>query len=609
MISQETIAEVKARANLVEIVSESVSLKRQGAHFVGLCPFHGEKTPSFFVKEHDGYYNCFGCGVRGNAITFLMEIRGISFPDAVEELAMRYGIAVRYSDQTPTKRVGDSYKSDLLKINALAQDYFRTALGKSEKQILKYLSQRGLVKKSLDTFGVGFAPNEWSGLVTVFRQHKVDEQLQLKSGLVRRNQQGDLYDLFRGRLMFPIYEDRRRISAFGGRVIPGLFAQDELSRLPKYINSPESEIYQKSKTIYGLPQAMEAIKKQGVVFLVEGYLDVIGLWQSGVENVVATCGTAFTDGHVRRLSRFTHRVIVLFDGDSAGKAAAAKAFKLFLNSGIDAEAVFLDEGDDPDTVARRFADKTDSFLKQAPRVSLLEAYLSKLIQGFGISNPRELGAASKANVAKELGALLATVNNPIEQNELVKNGAFWLGIDEVQLQQVVASGATRALSEVSFADESVVESSLCPISQLPNLDRELLLVVMAGRSVYTQKVLLDAELIEVLKPISLSFIEGLDCILRAAQSSNEVKKEQVKELLSGFGDSWMAFWREANKMVEDPCVDISKTFEQCQILAKKNKLEQIVGEIDRQLGSCHNEGERPELLQKRLGLLRELRSL
>lgn len=609
MISQETIAEVKSRANLVEIVSETVSLKRQGSHYVGLCPFHGEKTPSFFVKEHDGYYNCFGCGARGNAITFLMETRGISFPDAVEELASRYGIVIRYSDQSRAKQSTDSYRSELLKVNAVAQEYFRRSLSGSVGQVPKYLSERGLAGKTLEVFGVGVAPNDWSGLVSVFRKQKIDEQLQLKSGLVRRNQHGELYDLFRGRLIFPIYEDRKRILAFGGRVIPGLFPSEELDRLPKYINSPESEIYQKSKTLYGLPQAVEAIRKRGFAYLVEGYLDVIGLWRSGVKNVVATCGTAFTEGHVRRLSRFTHRVTVLFDGDDAGRSAAAKAFKLFLNSGVDAEAVFLEQGEDPDTVARRMGDKTRSFLEQCAKIPLLEAYLAKLLQGVGIDSPRELGAATKAEIAKELGVVLATVSNPIEQNELVKRAAFWLGLEELQLQQVVNGGSSVKLPVESPPVHSTDGSTQCSVTDLPRLDRELLLVVMAGRSSYTEKVLMDPELTEVLRPVSLSFIEGLDSILRERQASNEAKKQRVRDFLAGCGSSWINLWREANKMTEDSSVDILRTFEQCQILAKKNKLEQIVSEIDNQLRPCQNEQQRAELLQKRLGLLRELRRL
>ena len=348
MITQQSIEKVRNTANIVEIVSETVALRRSGSNFLGLCPFHSERSPSFFVRESSNSYNCFGCGSSGNVISFVMATRAMSFPDAVEMLAGRFGVPLEYeSGKSAAPRID---REHLFKICQTAHHFFRRSLLQVKTKqgefahVGNYLKKRLLTADVINTFGLGYCPSQRRSLLDVLVAAGFKEEDILLTGLVRRTARGDLYELFRGRLIFPIFMDAKRIAGFGGRMIPGVLESQGDRVVPKYINSPETPLYQKSKVFYGLPQALPSIRSERHAYIVEGYMDVIGLAMRGVSNVIACCGTAMTEQHIRRLGGICDKVTLLFDGDEAGRGAASKSFLVSRNAELDLSALFLPDG-------------------------------------------------------------------------------------------------------------------------------------------------------------------------------------------------------------------------------------------------------------------------
>ncbi|MEO7546861.1 MAG: DNA primase, partial [Ramlibacter sp.] len=322
-IPQTFIQELLARTDVVEVVGRYVQLKKGGANFMGLCPFHGEKSPSFSVSPTKQFYHCFGCGKNGNAIKFLMEHAGMNFREAVEDLAQQHGMQVPEDDASPQDRERAAQQrekqatlSDVLEKAGAA---WRRQL-KDSPRAIEYLKGRGLSGEVARQFGLGYAPEGWRTLASVFPSY--DDPLLAESGLVIVNTEGDggeekRYDRFRDRIMFPIRNVKGECIGFGGRVLG-----DEK---PKYLNSPETPVFSKGRELYGLFEARQALREQGYVLVTEGYMDVVALAQLGFPNAVATLGTACTPDHVQKLFRFTDRVVFSFDGDAAGRRAAHKA--------------------------------------------------------------------------------------------------------------------------------------------------------------------------------------------------------------------------------------------------------------------------------------------
>ncbi len=340
-ISETTLREIRDRADIVEVVSETVSLSRSGANFRGLCPFHREKTPSFFVHPARQVFRCYGCGEGGSVFHFLMKARNLSFVEAVEELGDRYGIALKYESGGASRRPDE----DLYGILRSAADAYRdllrsSAAGRAARDLLR---ARGVTPEAEQEFFLGYGGGG-RDLLSALKAGGIDPARAEKAGLLIRGEGGGWRERFRGRLLFPITDARGRICGFGGRAIGD--AQ------PKYLNSPESEVYRKSSVLYGLFQAFPAIRQEGRVVVVEGYMDLIGLWQRGVRNVVATCGTSLTDRHARTLKRLAETVILFFDGDAAGKTSAVRAGGVLYAEGVSPLILFPPRGKDPDDWAR-----------------------------------------------------------------------------------------------------------------------------------------------------------------------------------------------------------------------------------------------------------------
>ena len=348
MIDRATVQKIKDTADIVEVVSDYVHLVRRGANYVGLCPFHNEKTPSFSVNKGRNYCYCFSCHKGGSPVNFIMEKEGISYHDALLQLAKKYGIKVEEKVLTDEEREAQSRRESLYLANEWAMQLFEHNLRETPdgRDIgLQYLYGRGVTDEAIRQFHLGYALDRGSALVDEATKKGFNRDILKLLGLVGTSQQGHDYDRFRGRVIFPVLNSSGKVIAFGGRDLKGGPA--------KYINSPESELYKKSNELYGMYQARSAIVREDRCFLVEGYLDVIGMWQSGLKNVVASSGTALTDGQISLIHRFTKNVTLIYDGDAAGIKASLRGIDMLLSHQLDVKVLLLPDGDDPDSFARK----------------------------------------------------------------------------------------------------------------------------------------------------------------------------------------------------------------------------------------------------------------
>lgn len=364
--------EVRKAADIVEIIGQYVQLKKRGQNYVGLCPFHSEKTPSFTVHQAKQIFHCFGCGRGGDVFAFWMEYHNLSFPQSLNDLADRYNIRLPRSRDFSEERKKAAFKEQLFEITKLAGAYFHELLVKSSqgRPGREYLSKRRISQETISQFKLGYAPDRWDGLVAYLKSKNRPLETAERAGVLVSKKDGGYYDRFRGRILFPIFDLNHHIIGFGGRILD--------DSLPKYINTPETPIYHKGDTLYGLDSAFGDIRSQGLAIIVEGYMDMLVLRQHGIPHVVATLGTALTSSQARRLKGYTKDVIVLFDPDDAGREAALKSFPLFLNEGISAKVMVLPKGEDPDSYVNRFgSEKFKKLLTTA--LPIFDFYLDQAI--------------------------------------------------------------------------------------------------------------------------------------------------------------------------------------------------------------------------------------
>jgi DNA primase len=346
MIPDQVVEEVRERADIVEVIGEHVPLKRAGKEFKALCPFHQEKTPSFCVVPAKGFYKCFGCGESGDVFSFLMKYLGLSFNEAVEKLAVREGIEIPRSDARPE----DDALAPVREAVAFAADFYQRQLRdrRAGERARRYLQERGISDEAVDRFLLGYAPADWRALREAAHQHGMDDELLETAGLVKRSEKVDEpYDRLRDRLIFPTTDVRGRVIAFGGRAL-GPDAKG-----PKYLNSPETPLYQKGRELYGLAWSKGAIRKESAALVVEGYMDYVSLAARGVENVAATLGTAMTSEQARTLTRYTGQILIIYDSDAAGLRATFRSGDEVLRAGGHPMVVTLPPGEDPDSVVRK----------------------------------------------------------------------------------------------------------------------------------------------------------------------------------------------------------------------------------------------------------------
>jgi DNA primase len=410
-IPEDTLQVVRDRVDIVDLVGRYVSLKKAGRSHKGLCPFHHEKTPSFVVTPERGTWHCFGCGEGGNAFAFLMRHENLTFPEAVRSLAAEIGIEI------PETESGErGVLEGVLRANALAQEYYQRSLAGEEGRAARdYLAGRGLSAEETTRFGLGFAPDRWEGVVEVLRRAHIPGEVAERAGLARARPSGGHYDLLRGRVVFPIQDARGRVIAFGGRAMAA--GQD-----PKYLNSPESPVFRKREAFYGLPQALEPMRRSDRAIVVEGYFDQLALVQAGLGEAVASCGTALSEEHAKSLSRRTRNVVLLFDGDEPGQRAMLRALEVMLPAGLRVRAAALPGGADPDDFLRREgAEALRQLVDSAPPA--LEVAITRAAAA-GCRTPWE-----RADAVRAMTPLLVLVPDPVERGEFARRLALAVGAD------------------------------------------------------------------------------------------------------------------------------------------------------------------------------------
>ena len=424
-IPEDKLLEIKDAARIEEVVGQYVQLTQRGKNLLGLCPFHPDSAPSFTVSPEKGIFHCFGCGAGGNVFSFLMQHQRLTFPEAVEELARRYGIPLTVRDLGPEGGRQAQKRKLMQAINREAAAFYQANLkGPKGEKARAYVKKRGLTPEVVKDFHLGYAFDEWDGL----RRHLQNKGISLNAaqevGLLMPRQQGGFYDRFRDRLMFPILDRQGRVSAFGGRII----GQGE----PKYLNSPESPLYSKGRTLYGLPQAQEGFRQTGAALVVEGYLDLLALHVHGITNVVATLGTALTKEQVRLLKNQVARVILVFDGDVAGARAMRRAFPLFASEGLAVRVLPLPPGLDPDTYAFQHGVEIfqDPWEKAQPWFAFL---VEELVKAHGLE------VEGRVRIAEELRPYFQALSDPVEQGLWLQFTAERLGVAESTLRQSLSS--------------------------------------------------------------------------------------------------------------------------------------------------------------------------
>lgn len=421
MIKPETIEAVLDTARIEEVVGDFVTLKRRGVNMIGLCPFHNEKTPSFIVSPSKGIYKCFGCGKAGNSVNFVMEHEHYSYPDAIRYLAAKYRIPIVETEKSAEDSLVDDVKDRLFNINSFAQKYFSDILLNTDsgKAIgISYFKNRGFNQTSIETFQLGYCIDKYDEAVKHFRNNGYKDDILTSSGIAVAYDDGRLLDRFRGRVMFPIHNLTGRVIGFGGRIL------GTSKNVAKYLNSPENEIYHKSDTLYGIFFAKKSILAKDFCYLVEGYMDVITMYQAGFTNVVASSGTSLTKKQILLIKRFTNNVTVIYDGDSAGIKASLRGIDMILAEGLSVRVISLPENDDPDSFIKnnRISDVIDYFDNN--QVDFITFKANLLLKDAG-NDP-----IKKADVVKNIVSSIAVIPDAIYRSTYIKECASLLEVSE-----------------------------------------------------------------------------------------------------------------------------------------------------------------------------------
>ena len=474
-IPENKIEEIRSAANIVDIISEFISLRKRGKNFIGLCPFHTEKTPSFTVSEDKQIFHCFGCHSGGNVFKFLMDYEKISFVEAIKSVADRLGIQVEYEDQqNPEKQ---SEQEILYDINDVAAKYFSNILqNENEGEIgRKYFHRRKIKSQTIRAFQLGYAPSKRDAFVE-YAKNRIDLDRALQLGLIGKGNEGNLFDKFSGRVIFPIDSPNGRVVGFGGRIL------EKNEYAAKYLNSPESIIYSKGKILYGLSHAKDEIRRLNKVIMVEGYMDLISLFQYGIKNVVAVSGTALTDDQVLLLSRYTKNVVLLFDADIAGVKASMRSIEILLRKDFEIRIVSLPKGEDPDSYVNQFGkEKFDELIKLA--VSFHE-YQTALYETEGYFTDSSRSAEAVRSLVKSL----SFIDDELKRNFYIKNISKKFGLREKLLESELDKILLKETKYDNAQKDKLQSNKVFPdkeikiTQEIQFLERDIILLLISGNS-------------------------------------------------------------------------------------------------------------------------------
>jgi DNA primase len=443
LIPKHKITDIQNAADIVEIISESVLLKKTGKDYTGHCPFHSEKTPSFTVSPEKQIYYCFGCHEGGDVFSFLMKHEGCSFPEAVTRLAERYGIEIPRQTASSEEERRIQERESLLSVNKTAAEFFQNTLWSSDKnseagkKALAYLKHRGITKETAEAFSLGYAPQGWQHLTHFFSAKKIPLPLAEKAGLIAPNKdKTGYYDRFRDRIMFPIRDIRGQVIAFGGRVMD--------NSVPKYLNSPETPLFNKSRSLYGIDRARKKCRETGLIYLTEGYVDVIALHQHGFENAAATLGTALTPDHVHALKGQAEKIVLVYDSDEAGIRAAKRSIGIFREKQADASILVLPSGYDPDSFLFRFG--AEAFAKAAKNALSLISFLTECT----VKQHDPATVEGKIRIISEMKEPLLSVPEGMERALYVKMLAERIKTDEKIILEKIKEGGDNPERKFHF---------------------------------------------------------------------------------------------------------------------------------------------------------------
>lgn len=553
MIDKATIDKIMNAANIVEVVSEFVSLRKAGVNYKGLCPFHNEKTPSFMVSPAKGYCHCFSCGKGGNAVGFIMEHEQMTYPEALRWLARKYHIEIREREMSDDEKREQSERESLFILNEWALKYFQDNLRHTDKGKaigMEYFRSRGFRDDTINKFQLGYALPEWDALAKTALAKGFKEKYLIDTGLCYRKEDGTLQDRYHGRVIFPVHTVTGRVVAFGGRIL----GSDK--KLAKYVNSPESLIYHKSNELYGIYQAKQAITRNDRCYLVEGYIDVTSMHQSGVENVVASSGTSLTTGQIRLIRRFTDNITVLYDGDSAGIHASVRGIDMLLAGGLNVKVLLLPDGDDPDSFARKHTAQDFRDYIEAHQTDFITFKMNLLLDG--VKDPVKRSEASNSILKS-----VSVIRNPVTRSAYVTECAHRLEVNEATvvnaINKFIRSNIDEEKKEIKREQPEEPESRdplmiLTPMERTSKVEYMLIqMVVRHGEEIlYKDVETEDGDKVDLSVSQYISYDLGADGLT----FHNEMYNRMLREAVEHNGDEG---FRAETYFTHHPDVDISRT--------------------------------------------------
>lgn len=552
MIDRATIDKIMDAANIVDVVSEFVSLRKAGVNYKGLCPFHNEKTPSFVVSPSKGYCHCFSCGKGGNVVGFIMEHEQMTYPEALRWLAKKYNIEIHERELTDDEKKEESERESLFIVNEWAQKYFQENLLNTErgKAIgLAYFRSRGFRDDTISHFQLGYAMPDRNALAKAALAKGFKEQFLIDTGLCYKKEDGTLNDRYAGRVIFPVHTVTGRVVAFGGRIL------ENNKKAAKYVNSPESLIYHKSNELYGIYQAKHSITKNDRCYLVEGYIDVTSMHQSGVENVVASSGTSLTTGQIRLIHRFTNNITVLYDGDSAGIHASIRGIDMLLAEGMNVKVLLLPDGDDPDSFAQKHtADEFRNYI-ETHQTDFIEFKTNLLLNG--VTDPIKRSEAISSIVKS-----VSVIQDQIIRATYLTECANRLGMSEATLVSTANKfihGEIEEKRKEQRREEARVDGPikplqpLQPVRQAPDVEYMLMqLVVRHGQEILYKDVETDnGEKVDLSVSQYISYDLGSDNL----KFTNDLYNRMLNEAVEHNNDEG---FNAENYFMHHPDININK---------------------------------------------------
>ncbi len=620
-ISQQTINEIKNRIDIVEVISDFVSLKKVGSNYRALSPFTNEKTPSFYVSPSKEIYKCFSSSKGGDAISFVMEIEGINYIEAMRYLAAKYGIEIEEEEQTDEQIQAQNERDSLFIVLNFAKDYFSNLLWEHEEGRsigLSYFKERGFLESTMKQFDLGYSVEAWDGLMKAAKEKGFKEEILEKAGLILKSE-NKTYDRFRGRVMFPIHNVAGKVIAFGARTL----RKDK--KQPKYINSPETDVYHKSNILYGIHQARQAIRNEDACYLVEGYTDVISLHQAGVANVVASSGTSLTKEQIQLIGRYTKNITVLYDGDSAGIKASFRGIDLILEHDLNVRAVVFPEGEDPDSYSRQLgSEEFENYLRENAQ-DFITFKTNVLTEGGSQIDP-----VQKVKVIREVVESIALIPDGIKRSVYIKSCSDQLQIEE----QVLISELNKILianqrkNRQQAQREQQVEEQIQEVLATPQpkevphttfyVERECLrMLINYGNEEYDERLSIGQFIIQETADIEFEHPEIKEVFDRVSEKVNKGQKIQPDAFISAEDPKTSQFviglldvkyfvsegWYEKHRIhISHESEDLPTAVFKTVLRLKRKKLEALLTENDEELKSTKDITLQEELLKMRMHL-------